>query len=80
LSFEDRRRERHLDATMCGRSCPDPLDFITPFSGNIFDAETGALKGSYSAYVIPAFSSSAGFFLLATGTLQGLELPNNRRR
>jgi outer membrane protein assembly factor BamB len=46
-------------------------------SGTIFDAETGATKGSYSASVIPAFSSSAGFFL-SNGTLQGLALPNNQ--
>jgi outer membrane protein assembly factor BamB len=46
-------------------------------SGTVFDAETGATKGSYSASVIPAFSSSAGFFL-SNGTLQGLALPNNQ--
>jgi outer membrane protein assembly factor BamB len=46
-------------------------------SGTVFDAETGAAKGSYSASVIPAFSSSAGFFL-SNGTLQGLALPNNQ--
>jgi outer membrane protein assembly factor BamB len=46
-------------------------------SGNVFDAETGAVKGSYSASVIPAFSSSSGFFL-NNGTLQGLALSNNQ--
>ncbi len=46
-------------------------------SGTVFDAETGAVKGNYSASVIPAFSSSAGFFLF-NGTLQGLGLSNNQ--
>jgi outer membrane protein assembly factor BamB len=46
-------------------------------SGTIFDSETGATKGNYSASVIPAFSSSTGFFL-SNGTLQGLALPNNQ--
>jgi outer membrane protein assembly factor BamB len=46
-------------------------------SGTIFDAETGATKGSYSASVIPAFSSSAGFFL-SNGTLQGIAISNNQ--
>jgi outer membrane protein assembly factor BamB len=46
-------------------------------SGNIFDAETGATKGSYSADVIPAFNSTSGFFL-SGGTLQGLKVSNNQ--
>jgi outer membrane protein assembly factor BamB len=46
-------------------------------SGTVFDAETGATKGNYSASVIPAFSSSAGFFL-SNGTLQGLAVSNNQ--
>jgi outer membrane protein assembly factor BamB len=46
-------------------------------SGTVFDAETGTVKGTYSASVIPAFSSSAGFFL-ANGTLQGLAISNNQ--
>jgi outer membrane protein assembly factor BamB len=46
-------------------------------SGTTFDAETGAVKGSYSANVTPAFSLSAGFFL-SNGTLQALAVPNNQ--
>ena len=46
-------------------------------SGSVFDAETGATKGNYSASVIPAFSSSTGFFL-SNGTLQGLAVSNNQ--
>ena len=46
-------------------------------SGTVFDAETGAIKGNYSASVIPAFSSSTGFFLFS-GTLQGIALSNNQ--
>jgi outer membrane protein assembly factor BamB len=46
-------------------------------SGTVFDAETGATKGSYSASVIPAFSLSAGFFL-SNGTLQWLAVSNNQ--
>jgi outer membrane protein assembly factor BamB len=46
-------------------------------SGTIVDAETGAAKGSYSASVIPAFSSNTGFFL-SNGTLQGLAVSNNQ--
>jgi outer membrane protein assembly factor BamB len=46
-------------------------------SGTVFDAESGATKGSYSASVIPAFSSSTGFFLF-NETLQGLALSNNQ--
>jgi outer membrane protein assembly factor BamB len=46
-------------------------------SGTVLDAETGATKGTYSASVIPAFSSNAGFFL-SNGTLQGLSVPNNQ--
>lgn len=46
-------------------------------SGTVFDAETGALKGTYNASVIPAFTSSTGFFL-SGGTLQGLALSNNQ--
>ena len=47
-------------------------------TGAVFDAETGATGGrSYSASVIPAFSSNAGFFL-SNGTLQGLAVSNNQ--
>jgi len=46
-------------------------------SGTVFDAESGALEGSYSATVIPAFSSSTGFFL-SGGTLRGVALSNNQ--
>jgi len=46
-------------------------------SGVVFDAETGVLKNSYSASVIPAFTSTTGFFLNGT-TLQGLALSNNQ--
>jgi hypothetical protein len=46
-------------------------------SGTVFDVETGATKGNYSAGVIPAFSSNAGFFLYS-GTLQGLAVSNNQ--
>jgi outer membrane protein assembly factor BamB len=52
-------------------------DFSIGSSGTVFDAETGATKGSYSASVIPAFSSTTGFFL-SNGTLQGLALLNNQ--
>jgi outer membrane protein assembly factor BamB len=46
-------------------------------SGEVFNAETGAVAGSYSSDVIPAFSSSTGFFLIG-GSLQALERTNNR--
>ncbi|HYK99570.1 MAG TPA: PQQ-binding-like beta-propeller repeat protein [Steroidobacteraceae bacterium] len=46
-------------------------------SGTVFDAETGALKGTYNASVIPAFTSTTGFFL-SGGTLQGVALSNNQ--
>ena len=46
-------------------------------SGTAFDAETGATKGNYSASVIPAFSSSTGYFL-SNGTLQGLAVSNSQ--
>lgn len=52
-------------------------DGISGSSGTIFDSYTGATKGSYSASVIPAFSSSAGFFLF-NGTLQGIAQSNNQ--
>jgi outer membrane protein assembly factor BamB len=45
-------------------------------SGDIFNAESGAIGSSYSADVIPAFSVSTGFFLYQ-GTLQGVQLSNN---
>jgi len=45
-------------------------------SGTIFDAETGSVKGTYAASVIPAFSPTTGFFL-NSGTLQGVTQSNN---
>jgi outer membrane protein assembly factor BamB len=45
-------------------------------SGTVFDAETGTIKGSYSAGTIPAFSPTTGFFLNAS-TLQGISRSNN---
>ena len=52
-------------------------DFSIASSGALFDAETGAAKGTYTASVIPAFSSSAGYFL-SNGTLQGLAVSDNQ--
>lgn len=46
-------------------------------SGTVFDAETGTVKDNYSASLIPAFSSSTGFFLYS-GTLQGIARSNNQ--
>jgi outer membrane protein assembly factor BamB len=46
-------------------------------SGDIFDTETGANDGSYSADFIPAFSASTGFFLYK-GTLTGIQQSNNQ--
>jgi len=45
-------------------------------SGTVFDAETGSVKGTYSASVIPAFSPTTGFFLNGS-TLQGIAQSNN---
>jgi outer membrane protein assembly factor BamB len=46
-------------------------------SGTVFDAESGALSGTYSASVIPAFTANTGFFL-SGGTLQGLARSNSQ--
>ncbi|HEY1900101.1 MAG TPA: PQQ-binding-like beta-propeller repeat protein [Steroidobacteraceae bacterium] len=52
---------------------------IAPFlsSGMMFDAESGTAEGTYTASVIPAISSTAGFFL-SNGTLQGVASSNNQ--
>jgi outer membrane protein assembly factor BamB len=46
-------------------------------SGTVFDAESGALSGTYSASVIPAFTANTAF-LLSGGTLQGLARSNSQ--
>ncbi len=46
-------------------------------SGVVFDAETGQVEGNYNATVIPALTSSTGFFV-SNGTLQGLARSNNQ--
>jgi outer membrane protein assembly factor BamB len=46
-------------------------------SGTIFDAETGAIEGTFSASAIPAFTPSTGFFL-NNGTLQAQARSNNQ--
>jgi outer membrane protein assembly factor BamB len=46
-------------------------------SGEVFNAETGAGVGSFSADVTPAFSSSTGFFLTGS-SLKALERSNNQ--
>jgi outer membrane protein assembly factor BamB len=46
-------------------------------SGTVLDAETGAVEGTYSASIIPAFTATTGF-ILSNGTLQGLARSNNQ--
>src|SRR5262249_32478711 len=46
-------------------------------SGVVFDAQTGSVKGNYSASFIPAFPPHTGFFLLG-GTLQGIKRSNTQ--
>ena len=46
-------------------------------SGNVFNAESGAINGTYTASVIPALTTATGFFL-SNGTLQALARSNNQ--
>ena len=46
------------------------------FSGQSFNAQTGAVMTSYSATVPPAFGAQTGYFL-QSGTLRGITLSNN---
>ena len=46
------------------------------YSGQTFNAETGAAVGSYSATNPPALTSSTGYFL-QSGTLRGITLSSN---
>ncbi|MGH8307252.1 MAG: PQQ-binding-like beta-propeller repeat protein, partial [Gammaproteobacteria bacterium] len=46
------------------------------YSGDIFNAETGANAGSYVADSPPAFTTTMGYFL-QSGTLRGILLSNN---
>ena len=46
-------------------------------SGTVFDAESGTVTGTYAASLIPAFTSTNGFFL-TNGTLQGGARSNNQ--
>ena len=46
-------------------------------SGTVFDAESGTVTGTYAASLIPAFTSTNGFFL-TNGTLQGVARSNNQ--
>ncbi|HTT04491.1 MAG TPA: PQQ-binding-like beta-propeller repeat protein [Steroidobacteraceae bacterium] len=54
----------------------EPNGEIGP-SGQVFNAETGAIEGSYSASGMPAFSATTGFFLF-NSTLQGIQQSNNQ--
>jgi len=47
------------------------------YSGNIVNAETGAIEGAFSADITPAFSASTGFFLF-NGTLLGIQQSNSQ--
>lgn len=49
---------------------------LSGYSGNIFNAETGAIEGSYSADTPPAFGATTGYFL-QSGTLRGVTIANN---
>ena len=46
------------------------------YSGDVFDAETGASDGNYSADSPPTFTTTIGYFL-QSGTLRGVLLSNN---
>lgn len=46
------------------------------YSGDVFNAETGASAGSYVADSPPAFTQTMGYFL-QSGTLRGILLSNN---
>ncbi len=46
------------------------------YNGDIFNAETGASNGNYSADSPPAFTPTMGYFL-QSGTLRGITLANN---
>jgi outer membrane protein assembly factor BamB len=52
---------------------PDGFAF---YDGQVLDARTGALKGTYAASVPPAIGPELGFFL-QSGTLRGIRLSNN---
>jgi outer membrane protein assembly factor BamB len=47
------------------------------YSGTMFNAETGAIEGAFSADITPAFSASTGFFLF-NGTLLGIQQSNSQ--
>lgn len=47
-------------------------------SGTVLDAESGTVKGTYTASVIPALTSSTAFILNNVSTLQGLARSNNQ--
>ena len=51
-------------------------DTLSGYSGNIFNAETGATEGSYSADTPPALGATTGYFL-QSGTLRGVTIANN---
>jgi len=51
-------------------------DWQTGDTGDVFNAETGALKGSYATNSMPAFTTTMGYFL-QSGTLRGVTLANN---
>ena len=50
---------------------------ISSYSGNIYDAESGALLGAFSYSTLPAVTSSNAYALFGS-TLQGLALSNNQ--
>lgn len=46
------------------------------YSGDVFNAETGAINGTYAADSPPAFTNTMGYFL-KSGTLSGILLSND---
>jgi outer membrane protein assembly factor BamB len=46
------------------------------YNGTIYNAETGALSGTYTADSLSAFTSSTGYFL-QSGTLRGISVGSN---
>lgn len=49
---------------------------VSGYSGDVFNAETGASAGSYTADSPAAFNTTTGYFL-QSGTLRGVTLSNN---
>ena len=49
---------------------------VSGYNGSVFNAETGAVAGSFVADTPAAFTASTGYFL-QTGTLRGVTLSNN---